>query len=104
MQLADIDDDGAGLDGPALLTRARALGVDIADPQAACLHPGVSTRPAGGAISGRGVGLDVVADRVQRLGGTIGIDSVRGTGTRVELRLPLAGVSPAAAAGDVRAA
>src|SRR5262249_56182206 len=51
-------------------------------------RPGFSTRKEANAIAGRGVGMDVVAQEVRRLRGTIELASQPGTGTRITLRLP----------------
>ncbi len=53
------------------------------------LHPGFSTAKEVTQISGRGVGLDVVASEVKQLGGNLDIDSRPGQGTRFTIRLPL---------------
>ena len=50
--------------------------------------PGFSTATEVTDISGRGVGMDVVRHRVEALGGTIRIETRRGRGTRIVLRLP----------------
>ncbi|HSI04727.1 MAG TPA: chemotaxis protein CheW, partial [Myxococcota bacterium] len=52
-------------------------------------RPGFSTRQAVTSVSGRGVGLDVVKTQVERIGGTIDLDSKRGEGMTVRLRVPL---------------
>jgi two-component system chemotaxis sensor kinase CheA len=54
-----------------------------------CCLPGVSTAGRVTAISGRGVGMDVVKARVDACGGTLRIDSEPGRGSAVTLRLPL---------------
>lgn len=51
--------------------------------------PGFSTAESVSALSGRGVGMDVVRHNVDALGGSIELDSVDGVGTRVVVRLPL---------------
>ena len=93
IQLAD---DGAGLNRERILARARALGT-VTDPEALTDHelhrlvlePGFSTAPEITDLSGRGIGLDVVRRNVERLGGSVGIESRRGEGTTITLRLPL---------------
>ena len=52
-------------------------------------QPGFSTRSSATDISGRGVGMDVVRSVVERLGGTVRVQSELGTGTTVTLNLPL---------------
>src|SRR3954463_16011315 len=96
--LIDIQDDGRGIDGKKLVEKAIASGViDKAD--AAQLAPreqlslifeaGLSTAKSVTAISGRGVGMDVVRSNVERIGGIVEVDSKLGQGTRMTLRVPL---------------
>jgi len=93
IQLAD---DGAGLDRERILARALALG-RVTDPEVLTDHelhrlvlePGFSTARQITDLSGRGVGLDVVRRNVERLRGSVGIESRQGEGTTVTLRLPL---------------
>jgi len=93
----EVSDDGGGMDYPRIAQRARALGVldEDSDVDASFLHsllflPGFSTRDEVSQLSGRGVGMDVVARRVQSLGGNIEISSEPGAGSHFELNLPLA--------------
>lgn len=90
-----LSDDGAGIAHERVRQRALELGIaGAADADAATLRryllmPGFSTRTEVTQMSGRGVGLDIVAARVQRLGGSLSIDSTTGSGTRFTLALPL---------------
>jgi two-component system chemotaxis sensor kinase CheA len=96
--LIDIHDDGRGIDGKKLVEKAIANGV-IAKEDAAQLSPrdqlalifeaGLSTAEEVTAISGRGVGMDVVRSNVERIGGIVEVDSKIGDGTRMTLRVPL---------------
>jgi two-component system, chemotaxis family, sensor kinase CheA len=96
--LIDIEDDGRGIDGTKLVEKAIASGV-VEKKEAARLSPreqlalmfeaGLSTAPEVTAISGRGVGMDVVRSNVERIGGIVEVDSKLGRGTRVTLRVPL---------------
>jgi chemotaxis protein histidine kinase CheA/CheY-like chemotaxis protein len=90
-----VEDDGKGLDHDAIADKARRLGwlAPDATPSPEQLHafifqPGFSTRSQANAISGRGVGMDVVAREVSKLRGTIDLTSQPGHGSRVTLRLP----------------
>lgn len=93
IQLAD---DGAGLDRRKIVARARALGM-VENPEALAdrdlyrlvLEPGFSTAEAVTDLSGRGIGLDVVRRNVERLRGSVAIESREGEGTTITLRLPL---------------
>jgi two-component system chemotaxis sensor kinase CheA len=51
--------------------------------------PGFSTTDSVTALSGRGVGLDVVRSNIQKIGGTVAIHSELGRGTRFILQVPL---------------
>jgi two-component system chemotaxis sensor kinase CheA len=96
--LIDIQDDGRGIDGKKLVEKAIANGVLTKD-EAAQLSPrdqlalifeaGLSTAKEVTAISGRGVGMDVVRSNVERIGGIVEVDSKPGEGTRMTLRVPL---------------
>ncbi len=94
----EISDDGRGMDPERLRRAAVARGV-LGPEEAAALPdrevlllaclPGVSTAETVTDVSGRGVGMDAVKRVVEAVGGTLELDSVRGAGTRVTLRLPL---------------
>ena len=96
--LIDIQDDGRGIDGRKLVDKAIANGV-LTKEDAAQLSPrdqlalifeaGLSTAKEVTAISGRGVGMDVVRSNVERIGGIVEVDSKMGEGTRMTLRVPL---------------
>jgi two-component system, chemotaxis family, sensor kinase CheA len=94
-----IADDGPGIDVAAVARRAVEAG--LVEPAAAAklsrdeahrllFAPGFTTRTEVSELSGRGVGLDVVAAAVTRVGGEVTIESEPGRGTRVELRVPMA--------------
>src|SRR6059058_2031024 len=96
--LIDIQDDGRGIDGKKLVEKAISSDVVTKD-EAAQLSPrdqlalifeaGLSTAKEVTAISGRGVGMDVVRSNVERIGGIVEVDSKLGEGTRMTLRVPL---------------
>lgn len=96
--LIEISDDGRGIDGDKLVERAIAAGTLDADG-AALLTPaarialvfgaGISTAAQVTAISGRGVGMDVVRANVERIGGIVDLESRLGLGTKVTMRVPL---------------
>ena len=94
--LVRVVDDGAGIDVPALARAAARAGVaedpeqlDEAARLALALRAGVSTRIEVTPVSGRGLGLAVVADKVAQLGGTVNIASQPGAGCAFELLLPV---------------
>jgi two-component system chemotaxis sensor kinase CheA len=93
-----VRDDGGGLSPDRLRAVAVQRGLMTAveagrltDAEAAriAFQPGISTAPEITALSGRGVGLDVVADAVRRLGGTVEVSFERGRGTTFTLEAPL---------------
>ncbi|HKY33107.1 MAG TPA: ATP-binding protein, partial [Candidatus Polarisedimenticolia bacterium] len=93
-----VEDDGEGMDVEAIRRRAREGGyageAELAaweDEQVLMLTtiPGFSTARQVTDISGRGVGMDVVRTRIEALRGHVAIRSHRGSGTRIELTLPL---------------
>ena len=92
MEIA-ITDDGRGLDRQRIREEARARGLpesaEDRDLLALVFHPGLSTARALTAVSGRGVGLDVVKSQVNALHGTVGLESVAGAGTTFTLTVPL---------------
>ncbi|SQH77524.1 Chemotaxis protein CheA [Shewanella benthica] len=96
--LLKIEDDGAGMDPNKLKEIAIARGVlddegaaKMSDQEAYNLifAPGFSTKVEISDISGRGVGMDVVKTRIAQLNGTIHIDSLKGKGTVIEIKVPL---------------
>lgn len=96
--LIEVTDDGRGIDGDRLAAKAVAAGI-VTEDRAEVLswaqridlvfEPGLSTARSISAISGRGVGMDVVRSNVERIGGLVGIDSRPGHGVRLTLRVPL---------------
>ncbi|MGQ9659515.1 MAG: Hpt domain-containing protein [Thermochromatium sp.] len=91
-----LADDGKGLDLEAIRRQAIARGLITPDsrlPDEAILQfimePGFTTSGKVTQISGRGVGLDVVASEVKAANGTMTLESIPGKGTRFTLRLPL---------------
>lgn len=96
--LLTISDDGKGMDAEVL--RAKAVEKGMMDRDAAerlsesecfnlILAPGFSTKTEVSDVSGRGVGMDVVRTRISQLNGTIAIESTKGQGTRISIKVPL---------------
>ncbi len=90
-----VKDDGAGLNLKAIREKAVALGLldprqPMSDQEAMqlILEPGFSTASAVTQAAGRGVGMDVVATEIKRLGGALQMESVTGQGTTFTVRLP----------------
>ncbi|MFM7522533.1 MAG: chemotaxis protein CheW [Planctomycetota bacterium] len=94
----EITDDGGGIRVEAVREKAIARGLVSAE-QAALLpdervfqfifEPGFSTAATVTAISGRGVGMDVVRTNIEAIGGTVELDSRPGLGTTFRVRIPL---------------
>ncbi|GIV21284.1 MAG: chemotaxis protein CheA [Armatimonadota bacterium] len=96
--LIEIEDDGKGMDPAQLREVAVRKGVltrdaaeRLSDKEA--LHlifaPGFSTAKEVTEVSGRGVGMDIVRNNIQRVGGIVDLESTPGKGTRFSIRLPL---------------
>ncbi len=91
-----LSDDGRGLDLEAIRQQAIRRGLMTPDaklPDEAILQfimePGFTTSGKVTQISGRGVGMDVVASEIKAANGTLQIDSIPGKGARFTIRLPL---------------
>ncbi len=93
-----VSDDGRGIDVARLAEKAVAAGIYSETEIAAMserrkLHlifePGLSTADSVSAVSGRGVGMDVVRANIERVGGSIDVVSKPGEGAQFHLKLPL---------------
>ena len=94
----EISDDGAGLDVERIRKKAVERSVVTAE-QAARMGdreifnliflPGFSTAEKVTNVSGRGVGMDVVKTNVEKIGGSVDVQSKRGKGTTVRVKIPL---------------
>lgn len=93
-----IEDDGAGMDAEAIARSAVSKGMitaeeadSLTEEEALRLifRPGFSTASQISDISGRGVGMDIVRNDIERLNGMIDIETTKGAGTRFRVRLPL---------------
>ena len=96
--LITVADDGRGLNvdrirekvvSNGLLTASQAEALDPTEVIPYIFHPGLSTASTVTEISGRGVGMDIVKDRIEQLSGSVSVRSEAGQGTRFEIRLPL---------------
>lgn len=96
--VVEIQDDGRGMDPDAILERALARDL-VTEEEGARMdrderlrlifRPGFSTRDQATELSGRGVGMDIVADIVERHRGRIDIRTRRGAGSTFVLRFPV---------------
>jgi len=94
----EVVDDGKGLDSDMLIQKSLEKGI-ITEREADSLNekeafalifkPGFSTAAAVTNVSGRGVGMDVVKTNIEKLNGIIDIDSEKGKGTIIRLKIPL---------------
>ena len=94
-----VEDDGKGLDREKILKKARDQGLlDDNKPDEAYTDkevyqfitlPGFSTNEEVTEYSGRGVGMDVVVQNIQSIGGTLDIESTPGFGSIMSLKIPL---------------
>jgi two-component system chemotaxis sensor kinase CheA len=96
--IIEIADDGRGLNTKRIAEKAIAQGLateaEIAQMPEAAIHqfifrPGFSTAAQVTAVSGRGVGMDVVKTNIEKIGGTIELASRQGSGTTVTIKIPL---------------
>lgn len=92
----EVDDDGAGINVARVREKAIRQGLITGDAQLSddqirrlIFEPGFSTREAVSDLSGRGVGMDVVRQNVQRMNGTVILISEQGRGTTLTIELPL---------------
>ncbi|MDX2428688.1 MAG: Hpt domain-containing protein [Xanthomonadales bacterium] len=90
-----VEDDGAGIDLAAIQKRAIEKGLMEKDEewspqqlQQLILNSGFSTSKTVTALSGRGVGMDVVNNEIKQIGGSIEIDSEEGKGCTFTIRIP----------------
>ncbi|HEU4855738.1 MAG TPA: Hpt domain-containing protein [Rhodanobacteraceae bacterium] len=93
--LVRVSDDGAGFDREAIRAKAIQRGLLKPDAQISdgelfnfVLQTGFSTASEVSQLAGRGVGMDVVANEIRQLGGSLAIESERGRGTTFNIRLP----------------
>ena len=96
--LLTITDDGAGMDADFLRRKAVEKGImdeesaarlDTKDCYNLIFAPGFSTKSEITDVSGRGVGMDVVKTRIVQLNGTVDVDSTKGVGSRIAIKVPL---------------
>jgi chemosensory pili system protein ChpA (sensor histidine kinase/response regulator) len=92
----ELSDDGGGLDTEAIAARAREVGLldgdealAVSDVHRLILHRGFSTKRDVTDVSGRGIGLDIVNDRIKAMKGHLLIASTPGLGTTFSMRVPV---------------
>jgi two-component system chemotaxis sensor kinase CheA len=94
--IIEIQDDGKGLDKEILLEKAKSTGLITGNEQMTdaqvydlILQPGFSTAKEITDVSGRGVGMDVVRNGIEKFRGQLNIDSSKGVGTTFTISFPL---------------
>jgi len=94
----EVRDDGKGINPQAIAGKALSLGmideetaaaIDLRGAVELLFTSGFSTAQSTNDISGRGVGMDAVREKIRQLGGEVVIDSTLGAGTLAQIRLPL---------------
>lgn len=92
-----VSDDGRGIDAEKVLAKAKKNGLltknekDYTDKEIfnMIMLPGFSTNEVVTEFSGRGVGMDVVRKNIEKIGGTVSVDSKFGEGTSFIIKIPL---------------
>jgi two-component system chemotaxis sensor kinase CheA len=93
-----VEDDGRGINvekikeaaiKKKIITKEEASTLSEKEALNLIFRPGFSTAEKITDLSGRGVGMDVVKAKIEKIGGSVEIDSTVGVGTRVTLKLPL---------------
>jgi two-component system chemotaxis sensor kinase CheA len=94
----EVEDDGRGIDAQAVLQKAVAMGLvgaeeaktlSVEEAVGLVFMQGFSTRDTATALSGRGIGMDIVKTRIAKLGGLVDITSEVQIGTKITLTLPV---------------
>lgn len=96
--IIEVEDDGAGIDPERVKRKAVEKGLITSEAMATMtakealnlvFRPGFSTAERVTNISGRGVGMDVVRSNIEKIGGSIDVESRVGQGTRFRIKIPL---------------
>ncbi|GAA0243748.1 chemotaxis protein CheW [Cryptosporangium japonicum] len=96
--VVEVADDGAGIDPErvaataldrGVITRDQLARMETSDILQLLFQPGFSTAKKVTNVSGRGVGMDVVKTNIEKIGGTVDVDSTPGRGTVWRLTIPL---------------
>lgn len=92
-----ISDDGRGLNKEQIINKAKAKGI-LTKPESEysekeifglIMLPGFSTNEEVTEFSGRGVGMDVVRQNIEKIGGIISVESTKNVGTTFTIKIPL---------------
>ena len=94
----EISDDGKGIHpekvlqkaiNKSLITQEQAARMSEREILGLIFYPGFSTAEKVTNVSGRGVGMDVVRSNIEKIGGTVDIQSTPGAGTTLKIKIPL---------------
>jgi chemotaxis protein histidine kinase CheA len=92
--ILDVSDDGAGINASEIARKAQSKGFGLSNTGTAAgllavlCQPGLSSRDTVSEVSGRGVGMDVVASQVEAMGGKLSLKTVLGEGTTFSIEVP----------------
>lgn len=98
-----VADDGAGINLVRVRARALELGLTTYEESEEwgeaqwlemMFHPGFSTATKVSSISGRGMGMDIVRQRIQELGGYVHVSTIQGVGTTIQIQVPIGLLTP----------
>ena len=95
--IISVSDDGKGLDPVGIMEKAKEKKLLVKPEEEysekeilnLIMAPGFSTKETVTEFSGRGVGMDVVKKNIEKVGGSISIESEKGSGTNIFLKIPL---------------
>jgi chemotaxis protein histidine kinase CheA len=93
--LLDLNDDGRGIDAERIRQSAEAKGLPLTQTEtpgkllSVLCQPGFSSQDVVSDISGRGVGMDVVAHQIETLGGRLQLETTIGSGSTFQLQFPV---------------
>jgi chemotaxis protein histidine kinase CheA len=93
--LLELNDDGRGIDAERIRQSAEAKGLPLTQTEtpgkllSVLCQPGFSSQDVVSDISGRGVGMDVVAHQIETLGGRLQLETMVGSGSTFQLQFPV---------------
>ncbi len=93
--LLELNDDGRGIDAERIRQSAEAKGLPLTQTEtpgkllSVLCQPGFSSQDVVSDISGRGVGMDVVAHQIETLGGRLQLETMLGSGSTFQLQFPV---------------
>ncbi len=83
-----VSDDGGGINLEKVRAASSRMGIESGDPLSLMFHSGVSTSESVTEISGRGLGLAIVQEKLEKLGGSVSVESVEKKGTTFRIVVP----------------